>query len=65
MRLSDIMSQMGLAGYAELGLVIFFLVFVVVTVRALFFTRNTEYQRAERIPFDDESSANHAQGGNS
>jgi cbb3-type cytochrome oxidase subunit 3 len=62
MRLSDIMSQMGLAGYAELGLVLFFFVFILVTLRALFFTRNAEYQRAADVPFDDESLAAQSQG---
>jgi cbb3-type cytochrome oxidase subunit 3 len=52
MRLSDIMSQMGLATYAELALVLFLGVFVAVTVR-LFRTKEGEHLRAARIPLDD------------
>jgi cbb3-type cytochrome oxidase subunit 3 len=56
MRLSDIMGQMGLAGYAEFGLIVFFAVFVAVTVRALFLTRTSEHLRAAHIPLDEARS---------
>jgi cbb3-type cytochrome oxidase subunit 3 len=54
MRLSEIMSHAGLALYAEVGLIIFFIVFVAVAFRALSPSREAEYAAASRIPLDDE-----------
>ena len=52
MRLSDIMSQMGLASYAEVGLVIFFLTFVVVGVRLWRTSKDMIHEHAQ-IPLND------------
>lgn len=52
MRLSDIMSQMGLASYAEVGLILFFLVFVAVGIRLWRTSHETLCQQA-RIPLND------------
>lgn len=52
MRLSDIMSQMGLASYAEVGLILFFLAFVAVAVR-LWRTSNETLHQHACIPLDD------------
>lgn len=52
MRLSDIMSQMGLASYAEVGLVLFFLTFVAVGIRLWRTSHDTLSQHAH-IPLDD------------
>ncbi len=52
MRLSDIMSQMGLASYAEVGLILFFLVFVAVGIRLWRTSHETLIQQAH-IPLND------------
>ena len=54
MRLSEIMSNAGLAFYAEVGLVIFFIVFVAVAFRVLSPARKAGYDAAARMPLDDE-----------
>ncbi len=54
MRLSEIMSNAGLAFYAEVGLVIFFIVFVAVVFRVLSPARKAGYDAAARMPLDDE-----------
>lgn len=52
MRLSDIMSQMGLASYAEVGLVLFLGAFIAITVRTLLTPKQTASELAA-IPLDD------------
>jgi hypothetical protein len=52
MRLSDIMSQMGLASYAEVGLILFFFTFVAVGVRVWRTSKETTDQHAH-IPLED------------
>jgi hypothetical protein len=52
MRLSDIMSQMGLASYAEVGLILFFLTFVAVAIRLSRTSKETLLQHAH-IPLND------------
>ncbi len=52
MKLSDIMSAAGLATYAEVGLVLFLLAFLVVAIRVLGFTRAEELESAARIPLE-------------
>ena len=56
MSLSDIMSNAGLAFYAEVALVLFLLVFIVVVARLLLPSRRRELDEASRLPFDDEPS---------
>jgi cbb3-type cytochrome oxidase subunit 3 len=51
--LTDVVSGAGLAGYAEIALVIFFLVFVAVGLRTLFSSKKT-FADAARMPLDDE-----------
>lgn len=55
MKLSDVMSRMGLANYAEVGLLIFFVVFVGVMVHVIRRDRR-EYDHASRLPLDDGDS---------
>ena len=55
MRLSELMSHAGLAGYAEVALVIFFGVFLAVVARVLAPGRKAGYDRAARMPLDDET----------
>ncbi len=52
MRLSDIMSNMGLASYAEAGLALFFLTFLAVGIRVWKTSKETAIQYAH-IPLDD------------
>lgn len=61
MRLSDIMSQMGLASYAEVGLLIFFATFIAVSIR-VWRTSNETAERCAHIPLDDSPNepASHA-----
>ena len=54
--ISDVVSGAGLAGYAEVALVIFFLVFVAIGLRVLL-ARKTSFAHEARLPFDDSSSA--------
>ena len=54
MRLSEIMSHAGLAFYAEVALVIFFVVFVAIVLRVFSRSRRAKYDAAARMPLDDE-----------
>lgn len=51
--LTDVVSGAGLAGYAEIALLIFFLVFVAVGLRVLFSSK-TSFTDAATLPFDDD-----------
>lgn len=53
MKLSDVMSHMGLSSYAEVALVIFFAVFVCVTIYVLRSDKQAAFDRAARLPLDD------------
>ena len=54
--ISDVVSGAGLAGYAEIALLIFFLVFVAVGLRVLFSAKQN-FRDAAHLPLDDESPA--------
>jgi hypothetical protein len=51
--IADVVSASGLAGYAEVALVIFFVVFLVVGIRAMA-TNGAALDRAARLPLDDQ-----------
>jgi cbb3-type cytochrome oxidase subunit 3 len=53
MKLSDVMSHMGLSSYAEVALVIFFAVFVCVALYVLRSDKQAAFDRAARLPLDD------------
>jgi len=53
MRLSDVVSHAGLAVYAEVALVLFFVAFVVIGVRLLAHRDRHELERMSRMPLDD------------
>lgn len=57
MKLSDIMANAGLAAYAEVALILFFLAFVgiVIYLFAPWRTRDARYEAASRMPLDDDS----------
>lgn len=54
MRLSDIMSHAGLAGYAEIALILFMVAFIAIVIRIFRPGRRQEMQAAARMPLDDE-----------
>lgn len=53
MRLSDIMAGAGLAGWAQVALVLFLVAFVAILVAIFAPSRRAEFDRASRIPLDD------------
>lgn len=57
MRLSDVVGHSGLAGYAEVALVLFVIVFAAVLVRTLWPSRRADFDQARQLPFEsgDES----------
>jgi cytochrome c oxidase cbb3-type subunit IV len=54
MSLSDLMGHAGLAGYAEVALVLFLAVFVGVVAWVYWPTRRGELDRASRLPLEDD-----------
>ncbi len=50
--IADVVSGAGLAGYAEIALLIFFAVFVAIGLRVLFSRRKT-FAREAMLPLDD------------
>jgi len=54
-KLSDVMSNAGLAVYAEAGLVLFLLVFVAVSVRLFRRGVHEEFSALSRLPLSDDS----------
>ena len=54
--ISDVVSGAGLAGYAEIALLIFFLVFVAVGLRVLFSAKRS-FNDVAQLPLDDGASA--------
>jgi cbb3-type cytochrome oxidase subunit 3 len=54
MRLSDIMSRMGLHTYAEVALVIFFVVFVGIAIYVFSRRRRKHWDRARYMPLEDD-----------
>ena len=54
MKLSDVMSHAGLAGYAEVALILFFVVFVAVVVRTLLWSNREELDHVSHLPLDDD-----------
>jgi cbb3-type cytochrome oxidase subunit 3 len=55
MRLSDIMAQAGLAGYAEIALVVFFVAFLVIVIAIFAPARRRDWERAGRMPLEDDT----------
>jgi cbb3-type cytochrome oxidase subunit 3 len=54
MRLSDIMANAGLSGYAEIALILFLLAFVAIVIRIFWPGRDREMDTASRLPFDED-----------
>jgi hypothetical protein len=53
--ISDVVGGAGLAGYAEIALIIFFLVFVAIGLRVLF-ARTTSFAHEAQLPLDEAGS---------
>jgi hypothetical protein len=53
MRLSDVVGHSGLAFYAEVALVLFFVAFVVIAVRLMIRRDHPHLRRMSRMPLDD------------
>jgi cbb3-type cytochrome oxidase subunit 3 len=62
MKLSDVMSHAGLAVYAEVALILFFLAFVVVVVRVLRWSNREELDHVSHLPLDDDGDDTHRTG---
>ncbi len=54
MRLSDIMSNAGLSGYAEIALILFLAAFLAIAIRIFWPGRKKEMDEISRMPLDDE-----------
>ena len=54
MKLSDIMGNAGLAGYAEVALILFFVAFVAVVFRTLAWSDREELDHVSHLPLDDD-----------
>ena len=55
MRLSDIMSSMGLAHYAEVGLVLFLAAFASIVVWLLAGKTAAQWEQARQLPMEDDA----------
>jgi cbb3-type cytochrome oxidase subunit 3 len=55
MRLSDIMANAGLAGWAQAALILFLLAFLVILVAVFAPSRRREFDRASRMPLNDDT----------
>lgn len=62
MKLSDIVSHAGLAIYAEIALVLFFLVFVVVMVRLWRPSKREELESQKLLPLEPDRPAKEREG---
>ena len=56
MSLTEIMSAAGLSRYAEVGLVLFLIAFVLVIARITIPGERRSWERAARLPLDDDQS---------
>lgn len=54
MKLSDVMSHAGLAGYAEIAMVLFMLAFLGIVIAVFRPSAKREMDAAGRLPLDDD-----------
>jgi cbb3-type cytochrome oxidase subunit 3 len=54
MHLADVMSHAGLAGYAEVALVLFLLAFISIVIATYLPSRKKDMDAASRLPFEDD-----------
>ncbi len=57
MKLSDVVAHAGLSGYAELALILFFIVFVAVVVRLWSPSHRDELEAQRLLPLDPDRPA--------
>jgi cbb3-type cytochrome oxidase subunit 3 len=63
MKLSDVVSNAGLSGYAEVALLLFFIVFVAVVVRLWLPSSRDELEAQRLLPLDPDQPAEKREGG--
>lgn len=54
MHLSDVMSHAGLAGYAEVAMILFVLAFIAIVIATYRPSNKKDMDAASRLPFDDD-----------
>jgi cbb3-type cytochrome oxidase subunit 3 len=57
MRLSDVMSHAGLAGYAEMAMILFMLAFIAIVIATFRPSTKSAMDAASRLPFEDDPAA--------
>jgi cbb3-type cytochrome oxidase subunit 3 len=62
MRLSDIMSNAGLAGYAEVALILFALAFLGIVIAIFRPSQKERMDAASRLPLDDDPTREPEEG---
>ena len=62
MDLTSLMSHAGLAGYAEVALILFFAVFLAVAAWIFAPSRRKEMSEASHLPLEDDGARNPRQG---
>jgi cbb3-type cytochrome oxidase subunit 3 len=63
MSLTEIMSAAGLSRYAEVALVLFIIAFVLVVARIMLPGQRRTWERAARLPLDDDHPSSPPQSG--
>ncbi len=54
MRLADVMSHAGLAGYAEVAMILFLLAFLAIVIATYRPSKKREMDAASRLPLEDD-----------
>ena len=62
MHLADVMSHAGLSGYAIVAMILFMLAFGGIVWSVFQPSRRDEFDRAERLPLEDEAPSDRAAG---
>jgi cbb3-type cytochrome oxidase subunit 3 len=63
MSLSDIMSAAGLTSWAEIGLILCFVTFMVIVLWVFGVRRKASYEHLSELPLEDDSAAHTAEKG--
>ena len=62
MKLSDIVGNAGLSGYAEVALILFFVAFLAILVRTIRMSDRAELDRVSRLPLEEDPPAGTQEG---
>ncbi len=62
MRLSDVIGGAGLAGYAEVALLLFLAAFLAIVLWLFWPGRRQRLERRKQLPFESGEDANHREG---